>query len=82
MWYALPTALLPLRARFPLGARPGSVSQCILVHRAPQSIGGQTGNGKLFWNLGPQNQLVLDSRQPNATNSLYFDANLMPQGMK
>ncbi len=48
----------------------------------PQSIGGQAGNGKLFWNLGPQNQLVLDSRQPNATNSLYFDANLMPQGMK
>jgi hypothetical protein len=49
---------------------------------SPQSIGGQTGNGKLFWNLGPQNQLVLDSRQPNATNTLYFDANLMPQGMK
>ena len=48
----------------------------------PQSIGGQAGNGKLFWNLGPQNQLVLDSRQPSATNTLYFDANLMPQGAK
>jgi hypothetical protein len=48
----------------------------------PQSIGGQAGNGKLFWNLGQQNQLVLDSRQPNASNTLYFDANLMPQGTK
>jgi hypothetical protein len=48
----------------------------------PQSIGGMAGNGKLFWNLGQQNQLVLDSRQPNASNTLYFDANLMPQGTK
>jgi hypothetical protein len=47
----------------------------------PQSIGGQAGNGKLFWNLGAQNQLVLDSRQTNF-NILLFDANLNQQGIK
>jgi hypothetical protein len=47
----------------------------------PQSMGGQ-GDGKLLWNLGQQNQLVLDSRQPNTYNILYFDANLISKGMK
>jgi Thiol-activated cytolysin len=46
----------------------------------PQSTGGQT-DGKLLWNLGQQNQLVLDSRQTNS-NTLYFDANLIAKGIK
>ncbi len=48
----------------------------------PQAMGGQAGKSPLFWNLGPQNQLVLDSRQTNTSNTLLFDANLTSQGMK
>jgi hypothetical protein len=47
----------------------------------PQSMGGPS-DGKLLWNLGQQNQLVLDSRQPSVNNILYFDANLASKGMK
>jgi hypothetical protein len=46
----------------------------------PTSIGGP-GGGKLLWNLGQQNQLVLNSGQENSY-TLYFDANFIAKGVK
>jgi hypothetical protein len=46
----------------------------------PTAIGGPSG-GKLLWNIGQQNQLVLDSRQENSY-TLLFDANFISQGFK